>query len=206
MQTLNFDYKNKLFEKSIQLYGDRAGGQGNFDFAGLAELESMKFVLLIGNLHSLEQPTDWRRFIRLLKLADRIHKPVLLWNLQLIQIASRNNHISLELSNTINNTRMQLLQLSKPVISVFDETIEFDNAVKGLSWSDGTIVISSDEPEDRKGKRVKWNNLYYVDTTSAIPNKISEIMQEHTGKTKKEILERRIEVLQNLSTNGSNDN
>ena len=45
-----------LSNKAIQLYGDRAGRRGNFKFAGLAELQSAKVVLLQGDAESLINP------------------------------------------------------------------------------------------------------------------------------------------------------
>ena len=197
MQSLNFNYQHKAFDKTIQLYGDRAGGQGNFEFAGLAEIKNIKFVLLKGNPQSLQQPADWRRFLRLLLLAQRIQKPVLLWNLLLTQNTSIENPTSLALGTAIKNTRVQLLKLTQPIISVYEETMDFDNAVKGLSWADGTIVVLSDEEQDKKEWILKLNNLYCVSTTSAIPNKISEILDENLGKTKNELVEKRLDGLHN---------
>ena len=197
MQSLNFNYQHKHFEKTIQLYGDRAGGQGNFEFAGLAEIEKIQFVLLKGNPQSLQHPADWRRYLRMLHLAHRIHKPVLLWDLPHIKTVSIDNPTSLELRTVINNTRMQLFQLSTPIISVYDETIDFDNVVEEVNWVDGTIVVRSDDKKDSKEEILKQDNLYYVSTRSAIPNKISEIFIEKSGKTKKELVERRLEALHN---------
>lgn len=185
------------FNKTIQLYGDRAGGQGNFEFAGLAEIKNIKFVLLKGNPQSLQQPADWRRFLRLLLLAQRIQKPVLLWNLPFTQNTSIENTTSLALGTAIKNTRVQLLKLTQPIISVYEETMDFDNAVKELNWADGTIIVLSDEEQDKKEEILKQKNLYCVSTTSAIPNKISEILDENLGKTKKELVEKRLDTLQN---------
>lgn len=197
MQSLNFNYQHKPFEKTIQLYGDRAGGQGNFEFAGLAEIEKIQFVLLKGNPQSLQQPADWRRYLRLLQLAYRIHKPVLLWNLQFSLNASIENPTSLELGSAINNTRMQLFRLSERIISVYDETMDYENVVEGLSWADVSIVVMSDEERDSKEQILKQDNLYYVSTRSAIPKKITEIFIEKSEKTKEELVERRLEALQN---------
>ena len=185
------------FNKAIQLYGDRAGGQGNFEFAGLAEIKNIKFVLLKGNPHSLQQPADWRRFLRLLLLAQRIQKPVLLWNLPLAQNTSIENPTSLALGTAIKNTRVQLLKLTQPIVAVYEETMDFDNAVQGLSWADGTIVVLSDEERDKKERILKQNNLYCVSTISAIPNKISEILDENLGKTESELVEKRLDGIRN---------
>ncbi len=179
--------------KAIQLYGDRAGGQGNFAFAGLAEIQTIKLVLFLGNPQSLEQPADWRRFQRLLHLAQRLHKPVLLWNLPLTQNVSMDNPISLELGTAIKNTKMQLLRLPQPIISVYDETFRVNNKIHNLRWGDETIIVISDEEGDREELIIKQNNLYYVNNQSDIPEKISELLDGYSGKIVSELVAKRLE-------------
>ena len=184
------------FSKTIQLYGDRAGGQGNFDFAGLAELQTMKFVLLIGNLHSLEQPADWRRFLRLLHLAKRLHKPVLLWNLLLTQNESLENPTSLELGTAIKNTKVQLLKLPQPIISVYDDVFGLDNEVVRVGWGDGTIVVSSDEEDVLREQIMEGNNLHIVSKPANLPKKISDLLDEYSRTNISELIAKRLERVQ----------
>lgn len=187
----------KSFDKTIQLYGDRAGGQGNFDFAGLAELQTIKVVLLKGNPHSLEQPADWRRFLRLLDLAQRLHKPVLLWNLPLTQNTSIEKLTSLELGTAIKDVRIKLLRLPQPIISVFDDTFSIDNENYILKSVDGIIVVVSDEENDKEEQIIKQNNLSHVNQLSDISKKVSELLDEFSREEVNELFAKRIERLQN---------
>ena len=198
MQSLNFNYQHKHFDKTIQLYGDRAGGQGNFEFAGLAELQSIKLVLLIGNPQSLEQPADWRRLQRLLHLAKRIHKPVLLWNLPLAQNTSIENPTSLELGTTSKNTKMQLLRLPQPILSVYDETIGLDNQFHRIRWGDETIVVISDQDDDRKEEILRVDNLYLVSKLTDIPKKILELLNEYSKKEVSDLVATRVERVHDI--------
>ena len=186
------------FSKTIQLYGDRAGGQGNFDFAGLAELQTMKFVLVIGNLHSLEQPTDWRRFLRLLHLAKRLHKPVLLWNLLLTQNESLENPTSLELGTAIKTTKLQLLKLPQPIISVYDDVFGVENEIVRVGWGDGTIIVLSDEEDVLREQIVEGNNLHIVSKPSNLPKKISDLLDEYSRTNIGELIAKRLERVQGI--------
>ena len=180
------------FSKTIQLYGDRAGGQGNFDFAGLAELQTMKFVLLIGNPHSLEQPADWRRFLRLLHLAKRLHKPVLLWNLPFTQNTSVEIPISLELGTAIKNSKMQLLKLPQPIISVYDETNNLDDVIQGMRWGDGAIVVKPEKGELLAALNPERQKLKIVCKQADIPVQILELLKEVSMIGSKELVANRL--------------
>lgn len=196
MESLNFNYQLEPFDKTIQLYGDRAGGHGNFDFAGLAELQTMKFVLLIGNPHSLEQPTDWRRFLRLLHLAKRLHKPVLLWNLPFTQNTSVEIPTSLELGTAIKTTKLQLLRLPQPIISVYDDLVELDNEIIRFGLGDGTIIVLSDEGKVQREKIMEGNNLHIVSKPSDLPKKIFDLLDEYSRKKVGELVAKRLERFQ----------
>lgn len=197
MYSLNFNYQLNPFNKTIQLYGDRAGGQGNFDFAGLAELQTIKVVLLKGNAQSLEQPADWRRLHRLLCLAQRLQKPVILWNIPFTQNASIENPITLELTTAIKNIKLQLLRLPQPIVSVYDATFELDNEFDRISPGDGTIIVLSDEDSVQREKILKENNLYIVEKTSELPKKISDLLDEYSKEEINELFAKRIERIQN---------
>lgn len=196
IESLNFNYQLKPFDKTIQLYGDRAGGQGNFDFAGLAEFQTMKFVLLIGNPHSLEQPADWRRFLRLLNLAQRLHKPVLLWNLPLTQNTSIELPTPLELGTAIKTTKMQLLSLQLPIIVVFDGKIVLDNEIVRKSWGDETIIVLSDEEDVQREQILEGNDLHIVSKPSDLPKKISDLLDGYSRTNIAELVAKRLERVQ----------
>lgn len=193
MQSLDFNFQQEPFDRTIQLYGDRAGGQGNFDFAGLAKIQTMKFVLLIGNPQSLEQPADWRRFLRMLHLAKRLQKPVLLWNLPHTQNTSVEIRTTLEMGTEIKKTKLQLLKLPQPIISVYDDTIELDGTIQGMSWGDETIVVLSNEETVQREKTVNNNNLHFVSNTSDFKEMISDILDEYSGKKASQLVEKRLE-------------
>ncbi len=180
-------------DKTIQLSGDRAGGQGNFDFAGLAELQTIKVVLLKGNPQSLEQPADWRRFHRLLDLAERIQKPVLLWNLLLTQNETLENPKSLELGTTIKITKMQLLKLPQPIISVYDETIGLDDAIQGVRWSDGIVVVKPEKEELLAALNSERQKLKIVCEQADIPKMISNLLEDFSRKKVSELVSHRLE-------------
>ena len=192
MNSLDFNYQLKPFDKTIQLYGDRAGGQGNFDFAGLAELQTMKFVLLIGNPHSLEEPSDWRRFLRLLKLAKRLHKPVVLWNLQLTQNAAKDNPISLELATAIQKTKLQLLRLPQPIIIVYDQTVDLDDAIQGMRCGDGVIVVKPEKEKLLADLDLERQKLIIVCEQAEITIQILQLLEEVSKVSGEELVVNRI--------------
>ena len=178
MQSLNFNYQHPPFEKTIQLYGDRAGGQGNFDFAGLAELQDIQVVLLKGNSDSLIQPTDWRRFLRLINLAQRLKKPIVLWNLSIVNDTSNKHHTSLALGTAIHNTKLHLLNIPHPIISIFDENyIGMSVIDKELGWMDGKIIVKPDENIFTELNELKQENLRIVDRSSEISNQIVDLIR-----------------------------
>lgn len=201
MLSLNFNYHLEPFNNTIQLYGDRAGGQGNYDFAGLAKLQTIKVVLLKGNPQSLKQPADWRRFQRLIHLAERLHKPVLLWNLPLKDNTFIENLTTVELGTAIRNTKIQLLRLPQPIISVFDESMEFDYDILGKEWVDASIVVQSDEKGVEEEKILKEYGLDVVGNKSDLPRKISELLDDYSSKSISELLATRIERVQETENN-----
>lgn len=178
MQSLNFNYQHPPFEKTIQLYGDRAGGQGNFNFAGLAELQDIQVVLLKGNSDSLIQPADWRRFLRLINLAQRLKKPIVLWNLSIVNVTSNQHHTSLTLATAIHDTTLCLLRIPYPIISIFDENHIWMSVVdKELGWMDGKVIVKPDEEIFTEESGLKQENLRIVDTSSEISNQIIDLIK-----------------------------
>lgn len=178
MPSLNFNYQHPPFEKTIQLYGDRAGGKGNFEFAGFTQLQEVKFLLLHGNTESLKHPADWRRFLRLSELAQRLNKPIVLWNLPLIHTATTQHLASLTLSTAIQNTKLHLLKLPQPVISVFDEVYDWEDVVKELGWSDGSVLVKPEKKKLPTLPNLKTSYLKIVEEEAEIYQQILDILQE----------------------------
>jgi len=192
MATINSIYKMHPFSKTIQLYGDRSGGQGNFEFAGFAELQDVKLVVLKGNDESLEQPSDWRRLVRLILLAQRIEKPVLLWNLPLSKKANDENPTLLPLGTAIQNAKMQLLKLQQPIIKVFDEMYNCNDTFLELGLGDGMVVVISEEDEKLK-KKLKQVNLKTVRKQADITEQILNLLHALTKNSGTELVSNRIQ-------------
>ena len=194
MLPLNFNYQQPPFEKTIQLYGDRTGGQGNFEFAGLAELQKVKLLLVRGNEKSLQQPTDWRRFLRLINLAQRLNKPIVLWNLPIAHIATTQHHASLTLATTIQNVKIQLLKLPLPIIAVFDNVSEVNTAAQEIGCTDGTVILASEPKELTTLSKSQQNKLKIVSEQRDIPTQIIELLQEMSTKSIEDLITKRLET------------
>lgn len=192
MSSLNFNH-HFPFEKTIQLYGDRAGGQGNFEFAGFAEMKEAKVVLLKGNTESLKQPADWRRFLRLINLAQRLEKPVLLWNLPLIHIATIQHPTSLALGNVIQNTKLQLLKLQQPIITFYDSNYEWNDLIAELGWVDGCVIVKPEKENLSALSKLKRQNLKIVREQDDILQHILDVLQEVAKISGEELLVTRLE-------------
>lgn len=191
MHSLNFNYQQKPFEKTIQLYGDRAGGQGNFEFAGLAEIQKIQFVVLKGNPQSLQQPADWRRYLRLLHLAQRIHKPVLLWNLPLAENISVEKSTSLDLGTVVKTTKLQLLRLPQPIILVYNEIIDFNDVIQGMRWGDGSIVVKPEKGVPVAAFKPERKKLKVVCKQADIPIQLLKMLNEISKISIEELVAKR---------------
>ncbi len=179
MSSLNFEYQHPLFDKTIQLYGDRVGGEGNFEFGGLAKLNQTKVVLLHGNPQSLLQPTDWRRFQRLINLADRLKKPIVLWNIHIENAATNQHHTSLTLARVIQNTKIQLLKTEQPIITVYDHLYELNTEVRKSVWEDALIIakqhITKKHNEESQSRQ---HTLEIVCEKDAISEQLVKLLDE----------------------------
>lgn len=195
MSKLNFNYQHPLFKNTIQLYGDRVGGQGNFEFAGLAEVNETKIILLYGNAQSLEHPADWRRCLRLTDLAQRLKKPVVLWNLNIIQAATTQHHTSLAVATAIQNSKIRLLRLLQPIITVYDDDYEWNNDNGEIGWTDGCVLVEQDKSKLSTASKVKQQNLEIVSKQIDIPNQIVKLLNEVYKKSEEELLADRFRSL-----------
>ena len=195
MSKLNFNFQHPLFKKTIQLYGDRVGGQGNFEFAGLAEVNETKIILLYGNAQSLEHPADWRRFLRLTHLAQRLKKPVVLWNINIKQAATTQHQTSLALATAIQNSKMRLLRLLHPIITVYDDDYEWDNYNEEIGWTDGYVIVEHNEGRLPTALNINQPNIELVSRPNDIPMQIVKLLNEVSKKTEEELLKNRFQSL-----------
>lgn len=156
MLTHTAKYPQPPFTHAIKLYGDRSGSKGTFKFAGFAWIQHTKVILVQGDAQSLNSAAGWRCFLRLIALAHRLKKPIVLWNLPVVHIATTQRQTSLDFAQAIQNAELELLKLPHPIITVFDETYELTSAPPELIWNDGVILVAplGIQPSERKKVRI----------------------------------------------------
>ncbi len=151
----NTQAKTPPFTQAIKLYGDRTGSKGTFRFAGLAWIQDTRVVLVQGDAQSLNDAAEWRCFLRLTTLAHRLKKPILLWNLPLVHIATVQRRTSLECAQAIQNAELELLKLPYPIITVFDEAYDSTYAYPELIWNDGVVLVTPPDAQFSEHEKVK---------------------------------------------------
>ncbi|RKU27724.1 hypothetical protein C6495_15705 [Candidatus Poribacteria bacterium] len=176
--------------KAIELYGDRAGSRGTFQFAGLAWLQTEKVVLMHGDVQSLAKPAEWRRFHRLATLAHRLKKPMVLWNLPVVREPSA----SLALASAIQQTELQLVNLPHPILTVFDGTIAWD-AVE-LALGDGAVLTKPMHDED--AALPLRQHVKIAERADDIPAHLSALLCHLSEIPAEELMENRRETLRLL--------
>ena len=155
------------FTQAIALYGDRAGSKGNFEFAGFAWIQNTKVILVQGNVHNLSSAAEWRCLLRLITLAHRLKKPIVLWNQPIAHIAAIQRRTSLAAAQTIQKTELALLRLPSPIIAVFDENSDMDYTTLEIVWSDGIVIPALLEKQFSERQNVKIAQ-HPTDVASAI--------------------------------------
>ena len=148
-------YPQPPFTQAIELYGDRAGSKGTFKFAGFAWIQCTKVILVQGDAHSLNSAAEWRCLLRLIALAHRLKKPILLWNLPVTHIAAIQRRTSLACAQTIQKTELELLRLPYPIITIFDEIDNVDHTAPELIWNDGIVLVASPDAQFSEQKKIK---------------------------------------------------
>ncbi|MYK19198.1 hypothetical protein F4055_13705 [Candidatus Poribacteria bacterium] len=151
----NTQAKTPPFTQTIALSGDRAGSKGAFQFAGFAWIYDTKVTFVQGGTQSLKTPQGWRQLLRLISLARRLKKPIVLWNLPIIHIATKQRKTSLANTQAIQNVELALLKLPHPIITVFDETYDRAYPPWELIWSDGVVCIGSPDIQSSESEKVK---------------------------------------------------
>ena len=126
---IDSDRFQNTIDRFIELYGDRTEAIADEIHAGLAWIGDAKFVLIGGGEAVVFQPSSWRRISRLIDLAEKLRRPVLLWDV-LLQGAVTGPAMTLLHKRSAHNSRLHLLKLSVPIIGVFDTLpLERDLAV-----------------------------------------------------------------------------
>lgn len=149
------EYPQPPFTQAIKLYGDRAGSKGTFRFAGLAWIQDTKVILVQGDAQSLNGAAEWRCFLRLTILAHRLKKPIVLWNLPIVHIATVQRRTSLDCAQAIQNAELELLKLPHPIITVFDEAYDCTYAYPELIWNDGVVLVAPPDTQFSEHEKVK---------------------------------------------------
>ena len=151
----NTQAKTPPFTQAIALSGDRAGSKGSFQFAGFAWIYDTKVTCVQGDTQSLKTPQGWRQLLRLISLARRLKKPIVLWNLPVIRIATKQRQTSLADTQAIQNVELALLKLPHPIITVFDETYDDTYLSCELIWSDGVVFVGLPDIQSSESEKVK---------------------------------------------------
>ena len=178
------------FTQAIALYGDRAGSKGTFKFAGFAWIQHTKVILVQGDAHNLSSPAEWRCLLRLVTLARRLKKPLILWNLPMAHIAAIQRRTSLDLARVIQKNEMELLKLPHPIIAVFDETDDGDWTALEFVWNDGIVIPALWETQFSEGKHVK-----IAQHPTDVANAILELLYQTEAIPATELLKNRQETL-----------
>ncbi len=148
-------YPQPPFTQAIKLYGDRAGSKGTFKFAGLVWIRDTRVILIQSDAQSLNGAAEWRCFLRLTTLAHRLKKPIVLWNLPVVHIATVQRRTSLDCAQAIQNAELKLLKLPHPIITIFDEAYDSTYAYPELIWSDGVVLVTPPDTQLSEHEKVK---------------------------------------------------
>ncbi len=148
-------YPQPPFTQAIQLYGDRSGSKGTFKFAGFAWIQHTKVMLVQGNEQSLKGAAEWRCLLRLIALAHRLKKPIVLWNLPVAYIAKIQRKANLACAQAIQRTELALLKLPYPVITVYDGANHTDHDPRELIWNDGVVLVALPDAQSSEQEKVK---------------------------------------------------
>ena len=151
----NTQAKTPPFTQAIALSGDRTGSRGAFQFAGFAWIYDTKVTFVHGDMQSLKTPQGWRQLLRLIRLARRLKKPIILWNLPVIHSATKQRKTSLADTQAIQNVELALLKLPHPIITVFDATYAGTYPSCEPIWNDGVVFVGSPNIQSSESEKVK---------------------------------------------------
>ena len=151
----NTQAKTSPFTQAIALSGDRVGSKGAFQFAGFAWIYDTKVTCVQGDAQSLKTPQGWRQLLRLVNLAHRLKKPIILWNLPVIDIATKQRKNSLANTQAIQDVELALLKLPHPIITVFDETCHSRSPFQEPVWNEGVLFVGSPDLQPSESEKIR---------------------------------------------------
>ena len=187
------EYPQPPFTHGIRLYGDRVGSKGAFKFAGFAWIHTAKVILVQGEIASDSktlQTTDWRCLLRLIRLAHRLKKPIVFWNLSVVRNATHQRGTALDYAHVIQDTELELLKLPYPIITVFDQTHPEPYPDPEIFWSDVVILPKPAEPQFSENEKIKL-----IEHPDEIAPAIVERLSYATATPATELLKNRQETL-----------
>lgn len=187
----NTQAKTLPFTQAIALSGDRVGSKGVFQFAGFAWIYDTKVTCVQGDTQSLKTLQGWRQLLRLISLARRLKKPIILWNLPVIYIATKQRKTSLANTQAIQNVELALLKLPYPIITVFDETYDGVYPPWEMVWSDGVVRVGSSDIQSFESEKVK-----IAQRPTEIASAILELLSQAETVPPIELIENRSASLQ----------
>lgn len=179
-------YPQPPFTQAIALSGDRVGSKGTFHFAGFGWICDTKVILVQGNIQSLNTPPEWRQLLRLIRLAHRLRKPIVLWNLPVAHIATKQRKISLANTLAIQDVELALLKLPHPIITVIDETCNDTCLPSEPFWNDGIVLVSPLDTQLAESQKVK-----IVQRSTEIAPAILELLYQAEAISAAELIEDR---------------
>ena len=112
-------------------------------------------MLVQGNEQSLNGASEWRCLLRLIALAHRLKKPIVLWNLPVAYIARIQRKTNLACAQAIQRTELELLRLPYPVITVYDRANHTDHDPRELIWNDGVVLVALPDAQSSEQEKVK---------------------------------------------------
>ena len=182
----NTQAKTPPFTQAIALSGDRVGSKGTFRFAGFTWIYDMRVIYVQGDTQSLKTPQGWRQLLRLINLARRLKKPIILWNLPVVHIATQQRKTSLANTQAIQNVELALLKLPYPIITVFDETCH----TREPPWNEGVVLVGSPDVQPAESEKVKR-----VQRPTEIASAILELLCQAEAVSSIELIENRSKSL-----------
>ena len=185
-------------DRLIELYGDRTEGIGDEIRAGFAWIQDTRFVLIAGHA---QQPSNWRRVLRLFGLAQQFRRPVLLWDLSL-QVAPTDSNSTLLSQNTIQNSQLRLLKLSLPIIRVFDRLAR-DSLGSDLAMVDAAVLVDAENGNQQHSSISMGENLPVLvkirGNSSDIKLHILEALDQISTTPVETLIQHRIDRVYNIA-------
>lgn len=145
------ELSEKLFDKFIELRGDRVHGETEQVRCGLSWIDGQKYVLIFHNHRCInELSIGYRKSLRILKLAEILKKPVLWWeentNIPL-------SEFPLDLLNNIDENIRTILNLEVPIIGIFSSSDRKSSIITRDILDDAIILADKKSEEKNSGSK-----------------------------------------------------